>query len=373
VHKTNKPVHLYKKIGTKDENLIFSPFSITSALAVTYAGARGNTASEMSSVLYFPEEQALLHQAFDAINDSIMLTDNEKGTTLNIANGLWVQEGYSLKEEFIDLAEEDYLATVEQVRFDTPSDQEKSRQQINKWVEKKTENKILELIPPGVLNALSRLVITNAIYFNGNWEHPFEESKTTPSLFHVSSKKSVSTPFMHQKEVIKYYEDDEVQAIELNYKGEKSSMVILLPKETEGWKLIGNILTIDRLEIILSGFEFKEIDMAIPSFTYESSYNLKEKLMEMGMEISFSMEADFSGMTGEKDLKIDEVLHKAFVEVNESGTEAAASTAVIMALKSAYETKINRFIADHPFFFFILDKSSGSILFMGRFIHPAEN
>ena len=177
---------------------------------------------------------------------------------------------------------------------------------------------------------------------------------------------------MHQKETVGYYEDEENQAILMSYKGGKNGMIILLPKETEGWKLVSNVLTMDRLNIILDGFRNEEVEIALPRFETESEFSLKKKLEQLGMEEAFSNDADFSGMTGEKDLKIDEVLHKAFIEVNETGTEAAAATGVIMALKSAYQAETIRFTADHPFIYFITDLSTGSIIFMGRLVHPAD-
>ncbi len=363
-------VNLYKKLGEDNTNLVFSPYSISSALAVTYAGARGETVREMSDVLWFPEDQDAFHPAYKAFTDSILISGKEKGTELNIANALWVQEDYRLIQDFLDMAKEYYRANAENVSFKTPSDQEKSRQKINQWIEKKTNNKIKELISQGILNELTRMVITNAIWFNGNWLHPFEKSRTSPSIFHITREKSVTTDFMHQKKEIGYYEDDDVQAIELLYKGQKMSMVIILPKKTEGWKLIGKILSSERLTIINEGMKPHKINMAIPKFSIESEFNLKEILYKMGMEQPFTNDADFSGMTEENDLRIDEVIHKAFIEVNETGTEAAAATAVTMALKTAIEEDIIQFVADHPFLYIITDKTTGGIIFMGRYVNP---
>ncbi len=362
---------LYKKLGDDEKNLVFSPYSITSALAVTYAGAKGNTAREMAEVLWFPEDQAAFHPGYKAFTDSIQLTGDEKGTELRIANALWAQDDYKLRQDFLDLAESCYKAKAENVNFKIPEELEKTRQKINRWVEEMTNNKIQNLLPPGVLKEVTRLVITNAIWFNGNWVKPFDKNNTASSIFNINSSKSVPTDFMHQKSNAGYYEDDEVQALELLYKGEKKSMIIVLPKETEGWRLVGRILTLDRLSLISQGMEVKEVEMAIPKFTYDSQFNLKETLVLLGMKEAFSNYADFSGMTEANDLKIDEVIHKAFIEVNESGTEAAAATAVIMVLKSALEEQPIRFIANHPFIYFIVDKTTGGIIFMGRFVNPA--
>jgi len=364
-------VNLYKNLGEDNDNLIFSPYSISSALAVTYAGARGETAREMSDVFWFPENQKSFHPAYKAFTDSILISGKEKGTELNIANALWVQEDYRLIQDFLDLAKEYYRANAENVSFKTPSEQEKSRQQINQWIEKKTNHKIKDMISPGILNELTRMVITNAIWFNGNWLHPFEKSRTSPSIFHITRDKSVTTDFMHQKKEIGYYEDDDVQAIELLYKGQKMSMIIILPKEIGGWKLIGKIISCNKLNIIHKEMKPHKINMSIPKFSFESKFNLKEILYKMGMEQAFTNDADFSGMTEDNDLRIDEVIHKAFIEVNETGTEAAAATAVIMSLKTALEEEdVIQFVADHPFLYFITDKTTGGIIFMGRYVNP---
>jgi serpin B len=361
---------LYKKTGTDEENVVFSPYSITSALAVTYAGARGKTAREMAEVLWFPENQALFHPAYKAFTDSILLTGIEKGTELKIANALWVQEDYKLKQEFLDLAESCYRAKAENVNFKLPEELEKTRLKINKWVEDATNNKIRDLIAQGVLKEVTRLVITNAVWFNGNWVRPFDSSNTSPAIFHINTEKSISADFMHQKTDVGYYDDADIQAIEIPYKGGKKSMMIILPKETDGWELISRVLTSERLKLISRGMQVKEVQIAIPKFSFESQFNLKETLIMLGMKESFSNFADFSGMTDANDLKIDEVIHKAFIEVNESGTEAAAATAVIMILKSALGTETIKFTADHPFIYLINDKTTGGIVFMGRLVNP---
>lgn len=363
-------ISLYKKIGDEGKNIIFSPYSISSALAVTYAGAKGNTAREMAEILWFPEDQESFHTGYKTFTDSIQLTGIEKGTELRIANALWVQDDYKLRQDFLELADSCYKAKAENVNFKKPEELELTREKINRWIEKITNDKIHDLIPRGMLKEVTRLVITNAIWFNGNWMNPFDKSNTSSSLFNISREFTVTTDFMHQKSHAGYYEDEEVQALELAYKGNKKSMVIILPKETDGWKLVGRVLTSDRLSIISREMVDKEVEMAIPKFTYESQFNLKETLVLMGMKEPFSDDADFSGMTGANDLKIDEVIHKAFIEVNESGTEAAAATAVIMVLKSALEEESIRFNANHPFIYFIMDKTTGGIIFMGRFVNP---
>ncbi|KPK84229.1 MAG: hypothetical protein AMS27_10530 [Bacteroides sp. SM23_62_1] len=362
---------LYKKLGEEFTNIVFSPYSLSSALAVTYAGARGTTALEMSEVLWFPKEQDTFHPVFKAFTDSLLLSGKDTGAEISIANALWIQDNYPLIQDFLDLAADYYKANAENVSFKTTEDREKSRQKINQWVENKTNDKIKELIPQGILSELTRMVITNAIWFNGNWLNPFDKSQTSPSVFHITPQKTVSTDFMHQQKEAGYYEDDEVQAIELPYKNQKLSMLVILPREIEGWKLIGRIMTGERLEIIKKGIHFQTVKISLPKFSYESEFQLKQILYNMGMEQAFTNDADFSGMTEENELRIDDVIHKAFIEVSETGTEAAAATAVTMALKTALEEEnITQFVADHPFLYFIMDKSTGGIIFMGRVINP---
>ena len=343
---------LYNKLGEDLSNLVFSPYSISSGLAVTYAGARGKTALEMAEVLLFAKDQDAFHPVFRAFTDSILVSEKEEGTEMNIANALWVEENYQIIPDFLNLAADYYRANAENVSFKTDKDREKSRQRINRWVENKTNDKISELIPQGILDEMTRMVITNAIWFNGNWLNPFKEAGTSPSIFHISRDKTVSTDFMHQEKETGYYEDDDMQVAELLYKGEKMSMLIILPKDIEGWKLFGRLFSTERLDVIIKGIEQRKIDMAIPKFSYESEFELKEILFNMGMEQAFTNEADFSGLTENNELRINDVLHKAFIEVNETGTEAAAATAVTMALKTALEEQdVIRFIADHPFLY----------------------
>jgi len=366
-------IDLFKELGKEQENIVFSPVSISSALAIAYAGAKNNTAREMGYTLNFPAGQSSLHPVFRDFLDSLTSANLEKGTELKIANGLWIQENFRLLPEYTDLGKTYYSAQIENVSFKSYTEQEKSRKKINDWVEKQTNYKIQNLIPEGILNELTRLIITNAVYFNGNWTNPFEKDNTRPSIFHISSAVSIKTDFMHQKEVVGYYEDEEIQAIQLLYKGKKNSMIILLPKEKEGWKLVSSVLTLERLDIIRNRFQREEVEIAVPRYSIESEFSLKKMLEHLGMQEAFSNDADFSGITGQEDLTIDDVLHKAFIEVNETGTEAAAATAVIMALKSALEEKNIRFTADHPFLYFITDLNTGSIIFMGRLVQPPNN
>ncbi len=362
---------LYRHLN-EDENLFFSPYSISCALAMTYAGARGNTAKEMSDVLYFNTNQAVFHHNYRLFNDSLLNLDKVKSIELNVANALWAQEDYDFLKEYMEFIEKSYDAAIQNMDFKESSNRENARKKINNWVEEKTKDKIKDLIQPGILTPLTRMILTNAIYFKGKWMFPFDKGKTHTSIFHIDPDKSTSTDFMNQTKQVGYYEDNEVQAIELPYEGKKITMVIILPKTINGWKQQGKALNQKKLNHVLSNMTRTEVVMAIPKFTKESSFSLSKKLTEMGMTDAFTDDADFSGMTGNKELMIDEVLHKSYIEVNEAGTEAAAATAVIMALKSEYIENPVRFIADHPFIYMIMDKKTGGMIFLGRFVNPEK-
>jgi serpin B len=216
------------------------------------------------------------------------------------------------------------------------------------------------------------MVLTNAIYFNGKWMYPFDKSSTSSSIFHVSSGESVKTVFMNQTRTFPYYEDEEVQALSLPYQGGRMSMLVILPKKVEDWKIISRVLDYDRIRLVASGMADTEVQLALPRFRSELRLNLRNELVSMGVEQAFSRDADLSGMTGEKNLFISEIIHKAFIEVTEAGTEAAAATAGIIALKSALSEKPVQFKADHPFIYLLIDEVSGCVIFMGRLVRPSE-
>ncbi|MCK4747998.1 MAG: serpin family protein, partial [Bacteroidales bacterium] len=250
------------------------------------------------------------------------------------------------------------------------ANREESRKRINRWVEEITREKIRDLIEPGVLDANTRMVLTNAMYFNGQWMWPFDKQLTSPSIFHVSSRESIMTDFMHLKKTLSFYEDEEIQAIKLPYRNERISMTIILPRSVEGWEMISRVLDHERLATVESQFESAEVHVSLPKFKSELMLNLKNELSAMGMSLAFSRDADLSGMSGEKNLFIDEVLHKAFIEVSENGTEAAAATAAVIGLKSALREEPARFNADHPFLYLIRDQQTGCIIFIGRLVKP---
>ena len=363
---------LFKQVNPGRENIIYSPYSISNILALVYGGTREQTAAEMAEVLYFPQNHQDLHGAEKKLGESLDSVNFSPGTEMEIANAIWAQENFTFLPGYFELAGKFYGAPLELVDFIPEDRREKSRIQINEWVSGNTRQHIRDLIPPGLLNTNTRMVLTNAIYFNGKWEYPFTKDSTLPSVFHVSREESLNTMFMSQTKTFPYYEDEEVQALSLPYKGERMSMLIILPKNTEGWKIVSRVLDPERLQIVISNMQSEKVRVAIPRFKTEMNLNLRKELVTMGMEEAFSRNADLSGMTGEKNLFISEVIHKAYIEVTEAGTEAAAATAAIVGLKAALEEGPKQFRADHPFIYFLRDDKTGCIIFAGRLVRPSE-
>ena len=350
-------------------NLFFSPYSISTALAMTYGGARGETQKQMADVLHFTLPRQNLYSAFGALQKQLVQKDKSCGYQLLFANGLWGQQGEPFLKEFLNLTEYYYGANLSQLDFVNETDQ--SRRTINSWVEEKTNNKIKDLIPAGGVDEQTAMVLTNAIYFKGEWKTKFSWWKTRKTDFAVSAKDKVKVPMMHLKEDFRYYEDEKLQILELPYKGDEICMVVILPTNIEGITEIENTLTAESLNVLLSKIKSTKVDVYFPRFKMTwGTFSLKNTLAALGMPGAFEPErADFSGMNGRRNLWISDVFHKAFIEVNEKGTEAAAATGVVMA-KAFYIEPVFR--ADHPFVFIIRDNRSGSILFMGRVINPVE-
>ncbi len=363
-------VDLFKQIQSKSENLIFSPYSIGTVLAMIYSGSGGKTAAEMSEVLYFPTQE-LLDPVESTMRESMQATDTMQGTDFRLANAIWAQEDFSFLPDYLARVEKYYDAPLSLMDFVETSNREESRKEINHWVEEKTNNRIQDLIQPGILDASTRLVLTNAIYFNGGWMFPFDTAATFPSLFHTSKQESIKTDFMHQTRSYPYYEDEEIQAISLPYKNKRMALMVILPKSIEGWRLISQVINYERINLVISGMGTREVQLALPKFRSELQINLRQELTSLGMGTAFNRHADLSGMTGEENLYVDEVIHKAFIEVNEMGTEAAAATAAIIGLKSSLRDDPVRFNADHPFVFFLLDRQTGCIIFTGRLVKPS--
>jgi serpin B len=363
---------LYQALKGEEGNLFYSPYSISLALAMTYAGARGETAQQMAATLQFLLEQERLHPAFNWL-DAELVSRGEgaegkdgEGFRLNIVNAIWGQKDYEFLSDFLDVLAENYGAGLRILDFITET--EASRLIINEWVSDQTEGRIEDLIPQGAIDALTRLVLTNAIYFNAAWEYPFDEDVTADGPFYLPDGGQVIVPMMKQTESFGYTDGEGYQAVELLYDGEELSMVILLP-EAGQFQAFEEGLQAQQVCDIISDLQTTGVALTMPQFEFDSEFSLKDTLAGMGMPIAFSGGADFSGMTGNPELFISEVVHKAFVSVDEAGTEAAAATAVIMRLTAVPEHPVE-FTIDHPFIFLIRDIETGAILFVGRVLNP---
>jgi len=363
---TEFALDLYQELRTREGNLFFSPYSISTALAMTYAGAQGNTARQMARVLRFRLEDERLHPVFAMLESHFAEVQKKGQVRLSVANSLWPDERFALLKEFLAMTKLHYGVLITGVDY---RDTEAARQRINAWVEEKTEHKIEELIPPAVLNPLTALVLVNAIYFKGDWASQFEEALTEESPFWVTPEEQVLVMMMTQKHEYRYGQDGSLQVLELPYAGEDLSMVVLLPREPGGLGKLETALTAENLDRWTRRLWETEVEVFLPRFEVTLPFRLDDTLKSMGMIDAFSAKADFSGMAGGP-LGIAAVLHKAFVKVDEEGTEAAAATAVV-ALRAA-PVPPPAFRADHPFLFLIRENATGSILFLGRVVNPGE-
>jgi serpin B len=347
-------------------NLFYSPYSISLALAMTYAGARNETATEMAQVLHFTLPQDRLHPAFNGL-DLALANRSETGNSfqLHIVNAIWGQKGYKFLDSFLNVLGRNYGAGLRLLDFANQS--ETSRATINDWVSDQTKGKINDLLPQGSIDALTRLVLTNAIYFNASWLSSFNERLTSNGTFHLIDGDTVTVPMMKQTHFFVYVSGDGYQAVELPYNGSKLSMVILLP-DSGKFETFENKLNASFASRIISDLKYCEVDLTLPKFKYEYECSLANTLAAMSMPKAFSGDADFSGMTGNRDLAISDVIHKAYVSVDEAGTEAAAATAVTMA--GAMPGEPAQMTVDHPFIFLIRDIDTGTILFIGRVMNP---
>ncbi|MBN1389150.1 MAG: serpin family protein [Candidatus Thermoplasmatota archaeon] len=358
---------IFKEVWKEDENTFISPWSIFTALSMTYEGARETTAEEMEDVLYLPENASYRHSSFARVHNEI--NDMDGNCEIHTANAIWPQEGYPFLEEYIDLIETYYASSVENLDFKT--DPDGSREIINDWVEEQTNDRIKDLLPPNSIDELTRMVLTNAIYFKGDWLSQFDPADTRDTPFYVNGNEEHDVPTMtFDGEVeLNYYEDENLQALELPYSGEELSMLLLLPRENDGLNDLVNGLSIDLLDDVNDGLSEEKVSVNLPKFRLETDYDLVPPLSDLGMPDAFDGGADFSGMDGTGGLFISGVYHKAFVEVNEEGTEAAAATAVVMTLSMNGPRHIY-FTADHPFLFIIQQRQTGNILFMGSLSDP---
>jgi len=369
-------LNIYSKIrkdtANGKTNLFFSPFSISSALAITFEGARGTTADEIQSVFFFPKDTATRRQGFGQLYRDINRGNSRY--VLKTANALWAETTYPFLPDYMHTAQVSYSANA--TNLDFRNQPEDSRLTINRWVEDQTNNRIKDLIPPGVIDALTRLVITNAVYFKGTWVKQFDQNETREESFTVAPGHTVPVQMMARTDkdaIFNYTETASLQVLEMPYAtdgGKQLFMLVLLPKGNDLTPLEDS-LTIQNLSGWRNALKSQRVRVAFPKFTMETKYSLPTTLAAMGMPTAFTNQADFSGMDGTKYLYIGDVIHQAFVEVNEEGTEAAAATAVVIVVMAIQnEEPVPVFRADHPFIFLIQDNETGNILFMGRVMDP---
>lgn len=367
-----------------DPNLFVSPYSISVALAMTYAGARGNTAEEMADALHFVLGQDDLHSAFGSLEVEFeqrnedgqeasgrVQTEKEEDAgpafEFNTANAVWGQEDYPFREDFLELLEAYYGAGLNLVDFS--GSPEAARKEINEWVAEQTNDHIEDLLPKGSIKTTTRLVLTNAIYFTARWRFPFDEEATEPRPFTALDGTTTQVPTMHQSIETRYAEIGGHQLVELPYANGDTSMVVVLPAEGE-FEAFEGALTVDRLAIMLDQAEEALVDLALPKFEIESATSLVKAMQALGMTEAFTGAADFSGMAESGGLFVSDIVHQSFVTVDELGTEAAAATAVIVA--ESAPARQAEMTVDRPFLFYIRDRPTETPLFFGRVTDLAE-
>ncbi len=357
----------YAKEAAKPGNLFFSPYSMYTAFAMAYEGAKGKTGTEMTSVFSFQPKTADLRAALASLNRDLAAATRE--AEFKQANSFWAQEGYKFLPAYLNTLRSSYRAEARQADFKNKT--EEARAMINGWTQGQTNGRIKDLLPPGGLDALSRLVLVNAVYFKGKWVTSFNKELTFDGDFNKADGTQVKVRMMSapQPEPGIYFADEELQALRLPYKG-GLSMLVLLPKKGGG--LSGLELSEKKLQAVRAGLSEQKVKVFLPRFTFSSGFSLNGALAALGMPTAFTDGADFSGMDGSKNLYIQKAFHKAFVEVNEEGTEAAAATAIAMGVKSMPMFDVAVFRADRPFLFFIEDPKTDLILFMGRVEDPTK-
>lgn len=373
---------LYARISRSPGNLFLSPYSVSTALAMTHAGAKGETAAEMARVLRFPFRGEKLHRVQGALVHSLNHRTRErrwrddpdagkKAFELVTANRLWPQKGYPFEDAFLALTGRRYGAQAQPL--DYRSDAEAARKTINAWVEKQTRDKIQDLIGPGQLTADVRMVLTNAIYFKAAWAEPFQERATRPAAFRLDAERTVQVPFLHRTGTYPTAETETYRAVALPYTGGELLFVAVAPREPDGLPAVEALLDQDFFASLLESLEHRRLALALPKFRVKFRCELSGHLRAMGMERAFSYPgADFTGISPTGELFLSRVIHQSFVDVNEAGTEAAAATAVVMRAGSA-PREPQPFALDRPFLFCLLDSRTGSVLFLGRVADPSSN
>ncbi len=366
---------LYHRLNGTTDNLFFSPYSISIALAMTYAGSAGVTESQMAQAMHFTLPQAQLHPAFDLLALELVQRATAEGVdpsqafALHVVNATWGQTGYTFLPSYLDILAQDYGAGIRLLDF--AANPENARNTINQWVSQETQNKINDILPAGSIDTLTRLVLSNAIYFKADWSNEFDKSLTKEDVFHLATGDTTTVSMMNRTGFYNYVSGKGYQVLEIPYAGEQLSMLIILPDEGK-FAEVASSLDSATVAAIVSSLQSNNADVTLPKFTFEYDLGLKSWLQQMGMEDAFDpTKADFSGIDGKKDLYISDVLHKAFVAMDEAGTEAAAATTVIVGVTSMPAEPPITFKADRPIIFLIRDISTGTILFLGNMMNPS--
>jgi len=372
-------IDLYAKVSRGTGNRFLSPASISTALAMTYAGAQEETARQIAKALHFALPPDQFHATFHRLiaelhsrNSAIAASSPDRGPDVQLfmANALWCQSGERILPDFQKRIEVSYRGGLYPVDF--RAETEPARRAINAWVAEQTQGKILDLVKPEQVTPRTLLVLTNAIYFKGLWTSSFAKEKTAQADFHASTQDRVRVEMMNQTGRFRCSDEPSFQLLELPYRGDALSMVILLPKTIDGLPQLESSLSLSKLETWLAKLSSRRVEVSLPKFKLTEASELRDALSELGMPIAFDLgKADFSGMTGTRDFAISAVVHKAFVEVDEKGTEAAAATGVVATRAAMVAAPPVVFRADHPFFFLIRDIRNGTILFLGRLVRPS--
>jgi serpin B len=366
---------LYQRLRQRPGNLILSPASVSTALTLTWGGARSTTAAQMKQVLHLEGGADAAMAASGELARS--LQEPKRPVTFRIANQLFGEKTYRFEAAYLERARAAYGAALEPLDF--KSAPEPARAHVNEWVEKKTERRIKDLIPPGGIERDTRLLLVNAIYFLGDWEQPFPARQTRPAPFHLSAAEARTVPTMNQTGSFRIAAKDGVTALEMPYKGGEFSMVFLLPDRVDGLAALESGLDLKRLDALLAGLASELVSAAIPKLEIRppESLSLGDDLKALGMPLAFDRDrADFTGMANPPDprdrLVLDKVFHKGWIRVDEKGTEAAAATAATMMFAGGLPSQPRAFKADRPFLFLLRDTASGLVLFLGRVSDPSR-
>ena len=368
----------YQQSRGGDGNVVFSPYSLSSALAMTYTGARGQTATEMAATLHLNLPQADVPAVFAALNRRLATNGASKKVKLSVANSLWCQRDYTFTKQFQSVCREKFSAEIAPVDFQHAT--EAARIQINQWIAARTANMIREMLAPGNVSPTAKLILCNAIYFKGAWESPFQKEFTQTEDFFIKPDRKVRAPLMHRDASIRSIQFKTFDMFELSYSGRELSMVVLLPKAKDGLPRVEAQLSGTNLTTWLARLDRAANSRALiwlPKWKFEMKLEPVKSMEALGMKSAFTPAADFSGMTGKRDLQLSGVIHRAVVEVSEAGTEAAAATVVNVAptpIPGQYKPPPPppSFRADHPFIFLIRENRTGNILFLGRVTNPTK-